>query len=300
MVSVLDTRWRGHPGIIAVFAVPHREGVALVESGPESAFAEVEKGLRELGYEPRDVTDVLLTHIHLDHAGAAWRFAEAGARVHVHPRGARHLADPSRLLASAERIYGDRMRELWGELRPVPSDRLHAVADGEVVNVGGLAFTALETPGHAVHHHVWELEGLAFTGDVAGVRIAGGPALPPCPPPDIQVEDWLASVERLQRLEPEGLYLTHYGLYRDWREHLEDLVGFLTRWSDWVGERLKAGAEPGRIAAEFRERLSAELAERGVGSEAARAYELANPADYTVAGLIRYWQKHRGEELRAG
>ncbi len=297
MIRPIDTGFQGQEGIIAVFAIPHQSGVALVESGPESTFPRVIEGLRGLGYEPGDVTDVFLTHIHLDHAGAAWRFAEAGARIHVHPRGARHLADPSRLIQSAERIYRDRMKALWGELRPVPEGRLSVAEDGARVSVGGLTLVAHETLGHAVHHHAWQLGDALFTGDVAGVRLAGGPVLPPCPPPDIQVEDWLASIERVRALAPETLYLTHFGAYVDVERHLDELAERLKDWADWIRKGLRAGRDPEALVPAFEAKVHAELASAGLDEAGIARYELANPSAYSVHGLVRYWQKHRPEAL---
>ncbi len=295
MIRVIDTRWQGQEGVIAVFAVPHDEGVALVEAGPEVTFPSVVASLEGLGYSLQDVTDVFLTHIHLDHGGAAWRFAEAGARVHVHPRGAPHLADPTRLKRSAERIYGERMKALWGELRPVPRERLAVAEDGDGVEVGGLRFVAVSTPGHAVHHHAWVLGDAVFTGDVAGVRLEGGPVLPPCPPPDIHLEDWLASIERIRALRPSVLYLTHFGPYRDVVPHLEELARRITDWGEWVRARLREGLDAEAIVPLFEARVARELWAAGLDGEAMARYELANPSAYSVHGLVRYWQKHRPE-----
>ncbi len=297
MIHVLDTRWQGREGVIAVFAVPHEEGVALVETGPEVAFPQAVAELEALGYAPQDVTDVFLTHIHLDHAGAAWRFAEAGARVHVHPRGAPHLAGPEKLVQSARRIYGERMKTLWGELRPVPEDRLRVAEDGARVAVGGRVFVAHATPGHAVHHHVWALEDAVFTGDVAGVRLGGGPVLPPCPPPDIQLEDWRASIEKLRALPADTLYLTHFGAYRDKGAMLEELEARLSDWGAWVRDRLKEGFSPEAMVPLFEAKVREELAAAGLDEEAIARYEAANPSAYSVFGLVRYWQKHRPEAL---
>ncbi len=297
MIRPIDTRFQGQEGIIAVFAIPHQTGVALVESGPESTFPRVAEALERMGYGLGDVTDVFLTHIHLDHAGAAWRFAEAGARIHVHPRGARHLADPSRLIQSAERIYGDRMKPLWGELRPVPAERLAVAEDGARVSVGGLTLVAHETLGHAVHHHAWQLGDALFTGDVAGVRLGGGPALPPCPPPDIHVEDWLASIERVRRLAPETLYLTHFGAYVDVERHLEELAERLKNWAEWIRRGLRQGKDAAALVPDFEAHVKAELEAAGLDAASIARYELANPSAYSVFGLARYWQKHRPEAL---
>lgn len=299
MIHVLDTLFQGSKGIIAVFALEHRDGVALVESGPESTFEKVVEALAGLGYQPRDVTDVFLTHIHLDHAGAAWRFARLGARVHVHPRGAKHIVNPERLLASARRIYGDRMESLWGTLEPIESERLRVAEDGDRVSVGGLVLEAVETPGHAVHHHAWRLDGALFTGDVAGVRLGGGPVLPPCPPPDIHLEDWKASIERIRALAPEQIYLTHFGVYADVSEQLEALTERLFAWGAWIRDQLAAGAHLDAIVPRFEARVREELLAAGLDEGGVETYERANPSAYSAYGLARYWQKHRPDALGA-
>ena len=179
MVKVLDLHFQGAEKVIASFLLQSREGPVLIETGPESTYARLEAALKQEGVDPKEVRHVFVTHIHLDHAGAAWRFAELGAMVYVHPKGAPHLVDPSRLLASAERIYGAMLKPLWGELKGIPQERVRVLEDGEVVDLGGLRVQALETLGHASHHHAYLVDGLLFAGDIAGVRIAPGPVLPP-------------------------------------------------------------------------------------------------------------------------
>ncbi|MFN4070699.1 MAG: MBL fold metallo-hydrolase, partial [Thermus caldifontis] len=231
MVKVLDLHFQGAEGVIASFLLESKEGPVLMETGPESTYPRLEAALRQEGVDPKEVRHVFVTHIHLDHAGAAWRFAELGATVYVHPRGAPHLVDPSRLLASAERIYGAMLKPLWGELKGIAQAQVRALADGEVVDLGGLRVQALETLGHASHHHAYLVEGLLFAGDVAGVRIAPGPVLPPTPPPDIHLESWYASLDRILALRPEALYLTHFGPYRDVEAHLLALREVLEEWA---------------------------------------------------------------------
>ena len=178
-MKVLDLRFQGAERVIASFLLDSGEGPVLVETGPESCYPRLVEALRAEGVAPEEVRHVFVTHIHLDHAGAAWRLAELGATVYVHPRGAPHLVDPSRLLASAERIYGDQLKALWGEVRGIPEERVRLLADGEVVALGGLEVQAVETPGHASHHHAYRVGDLVFTGDVAGGRIAPGLLGPP-------------------------------------------------------------------------------------------------------------------------
>ena len=297
MVRVLDLQFQGAKRVIASFLLETKEGPILIETGPESAYPRLVAALEAEGFAPEEVRHVFVTHIHLDHAGAAWRLAELGARVYVHPKGAPHLVDPSKLLASAERIYGDQLKPLWGELRGIPQDRLRALQDGEVVEVGGVRVQALETLGHASHHHAYLVEEAVFAGDIAGVRIAPGPVLPPTPPPDIHLESWYASLDRLLALRPEALYLTHFGAYSDVESHLLALREVLEAWAVWVLHRLKEGLSQEEMTRRFEAYWREGLAKAGVDAAGMRLYELADPPFMNLQGLVRYWQKHHPEAL---
>ena len=182
----------------------------MIESGPYSTFEHLKKGLAKHGYQPSDVKHVLLSHIHFDHAGAAWAFANTGAKIYLHPFGAGHMHDPSKLVASATMIYGDQMDVLWGKMEGIPKENLVEMAHEQKLIIGEHTFTALHTPGHAKHHIAWEWGRTVFTGDVAGVKIGNGPVVPPCPPPDINLEDWNASIDLILKRNPEKLVLTHF------------------------------------------------------------------------------------------
>ncbi len=215
-VVTLDLNFQGMPRSIAAYLVRRGDSVVLVECGPGSTVAALQAGLAQEGLQPRDVTHVLLTHIHLDHAGAAGWMAAQGALIHVHPVGAAHMLAPEKLLRSARRIYGDQMDTLWGDFLPVPQSKLHVVNDGEETVVGGLRFVAIDTPGHAEHHHAYLLDDLCFSGDVGGVRIPGYPYLRvPMPPPELHFEKWHASVRRLQALPMRRIAPTHFGIFDD-------------------------------------------------------------------------------------
>lgn len=170
VIYVLDLDY-GVLRTTAAFVVETGKGLVLIETGPDSTYNVLVECLAALGYAPEDVQNVLVTYIHLDHAGAAWRFAEQGAKVHVHPRGAKPLQNPSRLLDSAERIFGEQTEDLWRRPMPVATERIRAVDDREVLRPGGVEIEALETPGHTDHHLTWKIEDAIFTGDVGGVRI---------------------------------------------------------------------------------------------------------------------------------
>lgn len=299
-IRFVDGLHLGRPKVIGTGVVGD-EQLALVDCGPESVFDHTVAGLRGQGLRPENVTHVFVTHIHFDHAGAAWRWAEEyGATICVHPKGAPHLADPTKLLASATKIFGDQMGRLWGDMRPVRADRLRVMNDNETIAAGGTVFTALDTPGHAQHHHAWwlERERTLFAGDVMGVIIDGGPCLPPCPPPDINIEQWLLSLQRLMRLHAARVFLTHFGEIDDPVKRLNELAERLMDWAEWVAEELKIGLPEEKIVPLFEQRVRAELKMAGLGDESLDTYEQADPAAMSVAGLARYWRKFRPEQIR--
>lgn len=246
----------------------------VVDPGPDSSVGNV---LAALGDERPKA--VLLTHIHLDHAGGTGALVEKwpDLEVWVHERGAKHVIDPSRLVASAQRIYGDAMERLWGRIVPVPESNVR-ILNGDGGSAGGLEW--MYTPGHAVHHVAYrhEATNIAFAGDVAGVRIGDGPILPPTPPPDIDVELWHASIDRLAGWKPSALALTHYGTFTDVERHLGELHRELDRWAQVA----RGGDE-----AEFERAIRAEF--DGVTDE--EGYLKAMPPETLYGGLARYWQK---------
>ncbi|MEL6673377.1 MAG: MBL fold metallo-hydrolase [Bacteroidota bacterium] len=290
MVHLIDLNFQ-LPKTIASFVVPSDAGPILIETGPHSVFPILEKGLADLGYKVSDIKHVLLSHIHFDHAGAAWALAEAGATIYVHPRGWKHMHDPSRLYESAKRIYQDKMEELWGEMHAIPAEQLMAIEDGITLNLGGHEFTALHTPGHANHHIAWKWNDTVFTGDVAGCRIEGGPIVPPCPPPDINLEAWEASIDRILSHEPQRLFLTHFGEVTDVADHFAQLKEILKDWGAWIKPHWEAGKSAGEITSAFQAYADAQLAEQGADAVSIARYNAANPAWMSVAGLMRYWQK---------
>lgn len=292
-VYPLNLHFQDVSGTIASYLLPHPSGAVLVECGPGSTFDVLTRGLANHDLTPADVTDVLVTHIHLDHAGAAGHLARHGTTVHVHHVGAPHLADPTKLLNSAERIYGDAMDRLWGTTHPVPGDQIHELHDGDVIEIGPLSFTALDTPGHAYHHMAYLLDGICFTGDVGGVRMQNtGHVMLPLPPPEIHLGLWRESLATLRQANIDRLALTHFGLFDDVDWHLEALERALDRTEQWTASTM----EDPPPEALFKTHVSAwqrDLARAdGVDAATWNRYETANPPWMAAAGLKRYWKKH--------
>lgn len=291
-VHTIDLNFKGRPNGIAAFLIESDHGPVLVETGPHSTYSHLVSGIRQCGFEPEDVKTVLLSHIHLDHAGAAWCMAQTGATIYLHPFGYRHMHDPSKLLASAKMIYKEEMDTLWGDLQAISAEKLIKVNDLQSLEIGNLRFIPWHTPGHAKHHIAWQLGSDLFTGDVAGVCIHDGPVLPPCPPPDIHIGDWLASLERIAAIgEVNKYYLTHFGAVTDLARHREKLKTGLLEYADFFLPHYKAGATVAEVLPYFREFVKSFLVKNGMKAEDAAAYEAANPSDMSAGGLMRYWQK---------
>lgn len=295
---VLDTRHLGRPGIIAATAVEARDGVILFDSGPESTFANLTAELRTSGFAPEDVRHVFLSHIHFDHAGAAWRFAELDATIYVHPKGAPHLIDPTKLVASATRLYGAEMERLWGRFAPIAPERVRVLEDNDVIRVAPFEVRALETPGHASHHHVYQWDDNLFGGDIAGVRIGGGPPVPPFVPPELHVESWIESIAKIRALNVARLFLPHFGpVEGSIAAHLDALEKRIRRWAIWFRDRIRAGNDEPQLTAAFAGIVAQELQEAGASEDEMRDYEYADPSFMAVSAAIRYWKKHHPEEV---
>lgn len=293
-VITLDLNFQDKSQAIASYLIWDGDAVVLVESGPGSCLAGLEAGLRTNGLPLADVTHILLTHIHLDHAGAAGRLSRYGAQVYVHPVGAPHLLNPEKLLASATRIYGDRMDSLWGEFLPVEQSQLHVVKDAEEIVIGNLRFVALSTPGHAEHHHVYLFEDICFSGDVGGVRIPGYPYLRvPMPPPELHIEKWRATLARLRQQKFARIAPTHFGLYDDPEWHLREVEKGLDVTERWLEATMPADPSVDELRAKFTAWMESQARDQGLDMAVLKSYELANPPGMSADGLMRYWKKVR-------
>lgn len=293
MPHTLDLQFLGRAGVIATAAIPCEGGVVLVDPGPASCLPALTHALAAHGYGLGDVRALLITHIHLDHAGASGTLAQAwpGLPVYVHTIGAKHLAQPEKLLASATRLYGADMDRLWGAFLAVPEASLRPLTGGESITIGGRTFEVAYTPGHAVHHvsYLDASDRIAYVGDTAGILV-GGYALAATPPPDIDVPRWEESLTAIAALEPESLFLTHFGVVADAVAHVTRYRGVLRRSAERAREAVRAGGDEPALTEGWVRWLRAD-ARTVVGEDAAAALEAAAPFDQIWQGLARYWRK---------
>jgi glyoxylase-like metal-dependent hydrolase (beta-lactamase superfamily II) len=293
-VLILDTHHMGRPNVVATYVLLGDEP-ALVDPGPASTLPSVEAALAQHDLGLGDIRHVVLTHIHLDHAGATGLILERNpaARVHVHEKGAAHLVDPSRLISSATQLWGDKMDALWGQTAPVPTEAILPLAGGERLRLGGRVLQAHNAPGHAQHHLVWydEASGAAFVGDNTGVRL---PLLrftrPATPPPDVDLAAWQCTLDMITALEPRWLMLTHFGAFSDVEFHLADFRERLLRWGALVRDGLTGGTSEAEQIAALEAQAAAESASLSP-IEQADLTQQSGDISLSWRGLARYWQK---------
>lgn len=295
---LVDVKYRGRPGYIAAGVIDAGDGLVLVDPGPTVSLDALHRGLALHGASIQDVSTILLTHIHLDHAGGVGTLLRQNPRirVYVHQRGARHLADPSRLVQSATRIYGDLMDTLWGEIAPVPAEQVVALEGGERLQLGQRTLEVAYTPGHAVHHVSFldQPSGLAWVGDTAGLLLVGGRfALPVTPPPDIDLEAWAQSHDTIRQWRPARLMHTHFGPGGDPMAHLDHHEAMLADW----GQRVRASLADEGTDAERADRFmrSVEVGfQEAMGEDQAARIGFGGVRD-SWHGLARYWRGREGE-----
>ena len=293
-LDYFDLKFLGSPGIIATGLLTGVDGVALIDPGPSTTLGTLRSALADRGVSGTDVRAILLTHIHLDHAGATGTLLREcpNATVFVHEAGAPHMVDPSKLVTSASRLYGADMERLWGEILPVPKERLRTIGD-EHIRITGHEIEVARTPGHASHHVSYFLPdaGVAFVGDTAGIcRTSGRVVLPPTPPPDIDLEAWRTSTDRILGWNPDILFLTHFGPQRSPRVHFGDLWARMDDWSRRVRASLDRPGTDAERAQRFTEEVMDDLA-RATSRAEADSYAAAGRFDFSWAGLARYWRK---------
>jgi glyoxylase-like metal-dependent hydrolase (beta-lactamase superfamily II) len=301
---LIDTLYQGEPGVIASYLLTGPHGLALVDVGSATSVEHLLAGVQDAGYDPAEIQHLLLTHIHLDHAGAAGTLVRLLPRAHVyvHRLGAAHLAEPSKLLASAGRIYGAAMERLWGQVEPVPAERLTTLDEGDEIEIGSRLLNVLYSPGHAVHHIAFHdvVRRELFSGDAAGVRLEGLAFVrPPTPPPDLNLATWASTLARFTALNVTRLFVAHFGPAADVEPHLRQLEERLRGWGELLLPGIRAGASDDELAEILRQAADPELA-RVAGEDepgTLRRYELATNYMMSAQGYVRYYRKHHPELL---
>ncbi len=295
--------FQGEPDIVGSYLIAGGNELAIIDPGPGSMVEHLETAIREVGFDPEEVTHILATHVHLDHAGACGSLVQRlpRAQVYAHSKGAPHLLDTSKVVASATRIFGERMKELWGDIEPTPQERLHILKGGDVLKVAGRRLEVHYTPGHAVHHVIYfdVHSGELFAGDVAGVRLQGIDYIrPPTPPPDLDLEAWSTSMDLVKSLRPDVLYIGHFGAQRNIEQHFERLREKLYTWGDFVLAAMRDGKGEAEILKVLIEQTQPELVKVAGDEHAIVRYEIATNYPMTVQGYMRYWRKKHPERLQ--
>ncbi len=296
-VYTLDLHFQDLSNAIAAYLIPHRRGAVLVECGPSTTLPALKEALVRHDLTPGDITDVLVTHIHLDHAGSSGWWARQGARIHVHNFGAPHMIDPTRLLNSAERIYGDEMDTLWGDVLPVPEEQINVLYDNDKIIIEELSFRALDMPGHARHHIVYHFEDICFTGDVGGIRIPRPGKEPhvriPAVPPEFYLESWRESMERLSKVDFQRIAPTHFGIYDDVDAHIAAVIEGLDDLETWMERVLTQELSRDEVREKFFDWIEAQSEETELDDDRVASYEAAIPSFMSVDAMQRYWDKFR-------
>jgi glyoxylase-like metal-dependent hydrolase (beta-lactamase superfamily II) len=291
----IDLNWAGHSRSIASALLRTEGGAALIDPGPASTLPTLREQLDRNGLDISELSSILLTHIHLDHAGATGSLVRENPRltVYVHSRGAAHMMDPSKLLHSASRLYGESLEPLFGEFLPVPPSNLHVLEGGEVLALGSRQLQVLYTPGHASHHLTYfdPADGIAFVGDTAGISINGHPfILPATPPPDINVELWDASLDAISNLQAQRLFLTHFSFSNDPALHIASYRERLHRWRDLSASILSLNLDESASVHRFAQEIAAEAAQFLSPDEISH-YVFNGALHLSGLGLARYHRK---------
>jgi len=294
-ITILDTNWVGRPHSVAAALLRSENHCAIIDPGPESTYATLRERLQARGLSVAQLDAVLLTHIHLDHAGATGSLVRDNPRleVYVHTLGAPHMIDPSRLLASAARLWPDNLHQLFGDTLPVPKENLRLLEGGETLALGARKLEVAYTPGHASHHVSYfdAAEGIAFVGDTTGIRIDNGPfILPATPPPDINLEIWEKSFATILARRPARLFLTHFGYADQPAEHIEKFRQRLHHWAEIAADVLRSASSEAEAKQNFIARAQAEMQER-LGPEEADHHAFTAGLDLSFLGLARYLRK---------
>jgi glyoxylase-like metal-dependent hydrolase (beta-lactamase superfamily II) len=291
-IEVIDLEFQGHRRAIATFLVRGPEGVILIESGPESCREKLLLELSAREIEPADISALFVTHVHLDHAGAAGWFAARGVPVFVHPKGAKHLVDPARLEESARTVYGDRFDSLWGAMVPAPEENVHEIAHGEKQVIAGLLIEAIDTPGHAFHHHAFAIDDAIFAGDSSGARIdESGFISVTSAPPQFDLESTLNSIELLRARGESRLFLTHFGEIEEPQEHWANYRDAVELNALFVKQRLEEGMDEDSLRIAYQAFQMEQTFRCHTPRESWATLQEINGTDMCADGIRMYWQR---------
>ncbi|AWB10773.1 Glyoxylase, beta-lactamase superfamily II [Thermodesulfobium acidiphilum] len=282
-IHTLDLNFLNSKQVLSSYLV-ESDPPFLVETGPDSTFENLKAELRKFGYEIKDIKYVFITHIHLDHSGAAFRFANEGAKIYVHPNGKRHLVNPEKLIRSATMVYKERTYELWGDTLPIDEEKVIETSDGQIITIGDIQVRVLDSPGHAKHHNVYLIDDHLFTGDTGGVRIGNGPIMPAVPPPDIDIPIWLKTIEKMKSYNATYICPSHFGCFSDVEYHLETLRKNLIKYDEFIKKQIKFSDDYNTLFPIFKEYVDSFFTDKKVRD----FYQFANPDEMNLAGLIRY------------
>ncbi|WP_448590102.1 MBL fold metallo-hydrolase [Thermodesulfobium sp.] len=289
-IQTLDLNFLNTRNVLSSYLV-ESDPPFLIETGPDSTFENLKTALSKLGYEIKDIKYVFVTHIHLDHSGAAFRFANEGTKIYVHPNGKRHLINPSKLIKSATMVYKERTHELWGDTLPIDEENVVETSDGQIIKIGDVQVRVIDSPGHAKHHNVYLVNGHLFTGDTGGVRIGQGPVMPAVPPPDIDIPAWLRTIEKMKGFNPTYICPSHFGCFVDPEYHLETLKENLIKYDRFIREKIKFSDDYDTLFPIFKEYVDSFFTDKKVRE----FYQFANPDEMNIAGLIRYAKVNKFE-----
>ncbi len=291
-VHTIDLRFQEREQAIASFLIEGSDGLLLIETGPESTREQCLLGIEKLGFSKNDIEAVFVTHIHLDHAGAAGWWAGEGTPVYVHPKGARHLINPDKLVASARMVYGDQFDSLWGEMIPAPEAMVRIVEDGEAVAVAGLQITAMDTPGHAFHHHCFTIGDVAFVGDVAGVRLPGNDYISVASaPPQFHLEYLLETISKLRAAKFHSIFLTHFGEVNDPETHLADYAEAVELNARFIKDRIHEGVDAESLQVTYLAFQMEQAFRHKLPQETWETIQISNSTDMGADGIRLYWEK---------
>ena len=291
-IHTIDLEFQSRPGLIASFLIESGDRIFLIEPGPGSSREILLEKIAALGHSADAITDVFITHAHLDHAGCGGWWAQNGATLHVHPKAARHLIDPSKLVDSAKSVFGEAFDSLWGEMLPAPEDRVHILEPGATVAIGDVTVEAIDTPGHCFHHHAYAIGDALFAGDIAGARLPGsGYISVTSAPPQFHLESYLDSIDRIMGRSFSTLYLTHFGEVSDVGDHLANYRAEVVGAARMVKSLIDDGNDPESIQVAYQ----AFQMEQAFKAELPRAmwddYQIANNTDMCADGLRLYWER---------